>query len=55
MIVPGIIVPILLLIVLGIIIEHHFEPRIDVTKDHDVVLWYNNSGKRVYTMLFKLK
>lgn len=55
MIVPGIVVPILLLIVLGILIEHYFEPRIDVTKDNDVILWYNDSGKRAYTLLFKLK
>lgn len=55
MILPGIIIPIVLLGILGGIIENVFEPRIDVTKDNDVLLWYNDSGKRKFTLLFKLK
>lgn len=48
-------------IILGILvfIEARYSPRIDITKDGDILLWYNSrydgAKYRDYKPLFKLK
>lgn len=52
---PTAVISIIGFVALMVVIEHSFKPRIDVTKDRDVLLWYyNRLGERVYTVLFHL-
>ena len=31
-----------------------YRPSLDITREGDVVLWYNKKGKRVWKHLFKI-
>ena len=42
-------------IALMMILETYFKPRLDITVNHDVLLWYyNRKRERVYVLLFNL-
>lgn len=52
---PFCIIGIIILLAL-VWIEYRYSPRIDITKEGDVLLWYTMcSGYRHYKHLFKLK
>lgn len=42
-------------VILIIVIEKKYSPRIDVTRERDVLLWYNNKyNNRYFIKLFKI-
>lgn len=42
-------------VILIFMIEKKYSPRIDVTKERDVLLWYNNKyNNRYFIKLFKI-
>lgn len=40
-------------LIIFLIIEFLFKPRIDITKDKKILLWYGKSLKRKYIILFE--
>ncbi len=43
----------LLIIWIFLILELCFKPRLDITKDKKILLWYGRSLKRKYFVLFE--
>jgi hypothetical protein len=37
-----------------LVVEFLFKPRLDITKDKKVILWYGKSLKRKYFVIFQL-
>lgn len=44
----------ILLLLILILIEIIYNPRVDITDYDDVLVWYGNKGKRKYFKLIKL-
>jgi hypothetical protein len=40
-------------LIILLIIEFLFKPRIDITKDKKILLWYGTSFKRKYFVIFE--
>ena len=46
---------ILLILLIGIGIDYIYKPRLEITRERDLLLFYTNKfGNRVYVKLFKI-
>lgn len=52
---PDVLIPCIGVVAIALIVENTFKPRLDITENNDLIMWYfNRKGERVFIILWHL-